>query len=194
MQKNKMQKGNKAILITLYLKIITFVLVLFFLVAFSVIPDKELGNVLSLLTVILWGGANLAFVIAAVFALIDCVRLYKAGQLGLLRSNTRNIKFGAIPYFVLNFLLWIFITLVMIMASRGLFIFTPIPFLLVLPVIDSFFCVLVTSIYSIGFTVGLKRFGLMSGGAAAGLVVMQLMFVLDEVAAAVLIATKRYKG
>lgn len=33
----------------------------------------------------------------------------------------------------------------------------------------------------------------MSGGAAAGFIVMQLMFVLDEVAAAVLIASKRYK-
>lgn len=194
MQNNKIQKGNKAILITLYLKIITFVLVLFFIAAFSAIPDQEVGNTLSLLTVILWGVANLAFIIAAIFAIIDCVRLYKEGQLGLLRSNTRNIKFGAIPYFVLNFLLWIVITFVLIMGSRGLVIFMPVPLLLLLPVIDSFFCVLVTSIYSIGFTVGLKRFGRMSGGAAAGLIVMQVMFVLDMVAAAVLIATKRYKG
>lgn len=192
-RRKEMQKGNKAILITLYLKIITFVLVLFFLVAFSVIPDKEIGNVLSLLTVILWGGANLAFIIVAIFAVIDCVRLYQAGQLGLLRSNTRNIKFGAIPYFVLNFLLWIFITFILIMGSRGLFIFTPIPLLLLLPVIDCFFSMLVTSIYSIGFTAGLKRFGRMSGCAAAGLIVMQLLFVLDEVAAVVLIASKRYK-
>lgn len=95
---------------------------------------------------------------------------------------------------MLNFLLWIVITFVLIMGSRRLAIFTPIPLLLLLSVIASFLCVLVTSIYSIGFTVGLKRFGRMSGGAAAGLIVMQVMFMLDMVAAAVLIATKRYKG
>lgn len=193
MKRNKVKKGNKAILITLYAKIVTFALMLLLLIMFSAISDKELGNTLSLATLVLWVAANLAFIIAAIFVLIDCVWLYRVGYLGLLRSNTRNIKFGAIPYFVLNLLLWIFITFVLIMGTRGLLIFTPVPLLLLLPVLDAFFCVLVTSIYSIGFTVGLKRIGLMSGGAAAGFIVMQLMFVLDEVAAAVLIASKRYK-
>lgn len=188
-----MKKGNKAILITLYLKIITFVLMLVCLI-FSGRFDRETENALAGLTVVLWGGANLAFIIAAIFAIVDSVRLYRAGQLGLLRSNTRNIKFGAIPYFVVNFLLWIFIAIVLTMGTRGLFIVSGLMFLLILPVIDSFFCVMVTSVYSIGFTAGLKRFGLMSGGAAAALIVMQFLFVLDEVAAVVLIATKRYKG
>jgi hypothetical protein len=108
-----------------------------------------------------------------------------------LRKYMKRLKFGAIPYFILNFLFYLLLFLFFFAASRGIVVFTPLPLFFLIPIFFTYLSVLFTSPYAIGFIVALRNEDKMKIGKLVIHILMQLCFVLDVIDTIVLL--KKYK-
>lgn len=126
-------------------------------------------------------------IVLAVFNVQSALLLFQVGDAFHLRRQMRTLKMGSIPYFVLNFILYVLLALLIIAASRGLVIFTPIPLMFIIPVLFTYLSLLFTSPYGIAYAATVHREGKMSAVGLAFHILLQLCFVLDVVDTAVLL-------
>ncbi|MBK1813191.1 hypothetical protein JHL18_21445 [Clostridium sp. YIM B02505] len=129
-----------------------------------------------------------------VFAGINAVNsfiLLKNGDYTSMRKNMKALKFGVIPYFVINFIIYVLLFLLFFAASRGLFIFTPIPLLLLIPVFFAYLTVIFTASYGIGFSLILYKEKRIKTGKLVLHILLQLCFVLDVIDTIVLLAKNK---
>lgn len=180
-----MKSKTGIVLLSLYLKFSILFMILISLAKFG-----KAGIVVSILITIL---LNLFFLISSALSIINCIFLLKENQLAQLRKNMIKVKFGAVIYFIITFILWTFIAIVALMGSRGLVIFTPIPILFAIPIIDTFVSAVATSVYGIGFTLGLRRNKMITTGKMIAFVIFQFFFVLDVIFTIALLFNKNYK-
>lgn len=182
-------KNIKNTLIGLYVSL--FLVILLLVCLFWGLIDKEIGSWrqwLATFALIIAGVLNVVF---AIVNIKNAYRLYKNRESITLRKYMKTLKFGAIPYFVLNFVIYLLLFLLFFAASRGIIIFSPIPLFFLIPTFFTYLAVLYTSPYAIGFVAVLRNEGKMKTGKLVIHVLLQLCFVLDVVDAIVLL--KKYK-
>ncbi|KUO63129.1 MAG: hypothetical protein APF84_11435 [Gracilibacter sp. BRH_c7a] len=133
-------------------------------------------------------------VLIAVFAVknvSNAFRLYKNEEYNSLRRNMKVLKLGSIPYFLINFVFYFLLFALFFVGSRGFFIFTPIPLLLLLNVFLTYIIVLFTSSYGIGFVAVARSEKRLNNTTCIIHVLFQLCFVLDVISTILLLV--KYK-
>lgn len=130
--------------------------------------------------------------IFAVRNFINTCRLYKKREYNSLRKHMKVLKLGVIPYFILNFIIYILLFLLFFAASRGIVIFTPIPLLFIIPIFFTYLSVLFTSCYGIGFAAIVKREKNSKSSGVILHVLFQLCFILDVISTIILLI--KYKA
>lgn len=176
-------------LVGLYISLFFVILLLVFL--FWGLIDTGFGNWrqwLVTFALILLGVLNVVFAIANIK---NSYRLCKNRDTITLRKYMKRLKLGAIPFFILNFVFYLLLFFFFFAASRGIFIFTPIPMVFLIPIFFTYIAVLFTSPYAIGFLIVLQNENKMKSGKLVIHVLLQLCFVLDVVDTIVLL--KKYK-
>jgi hypothetical protein len=129
-----------------------------------------------------------------VFAGINAVNSFiflKNGDYNSMRKNMKALKFGVIPYFAINFIIYGLLFLLLLGASRGFLFFTPIPLLFLIPVFFAYLTVIFTSSYGIGFSLVLYNKKRISTGKLVLHIILQLCFVLDVIDTIILIAKNK---
>lgn len=139
---------------------------------------------LLLFVVIITGIINVVF---GVINIINTLRLFKNGEYNSLRKRMKVLKFGTIPYFIINFVLYFLLFMLFFAASRGFFILTPMPLLFLIPTFFTYLTVVLTSVYGIGFVAILKRERRITTGKLIIHILLQLCFVLDIIDTIVLV-------
>lgn len=182
---------NGLLLPLLYLRLPWMPLILFCTVlVLGEWKNAKLYLVLSILTAVV---ANLFFWGSVVTSVLRHIRLFRMGDAPELRKRMTGTKFGAIPYFILNFALWFLFTFLFFAASRGTIIFTPLPLLFLLPVVDCIFCVAATSIPAIAYALTLKKQGKLTSGKTVGFILALLIFVADLIIVAMMAYQKQLR-
>lgn len=111
--------------------------------------------------------------------IVNALQLYKKEDLQLLREYMKVGKRGLIPFFIINFIYYILIFMLLIVASHGIFLFSPIPLLFVPLIIFTYFAVIFTSSFSIAFILLLKKKEKISIIDMVLNIWLQLIFILD---------------
>lgn len=130
--------------------------------------------------------------IIAIANIINSITLFRNSDDVSLRQNMKTLKFGLIPYFFINFILYLFIFLILFAASRGIIIFSPIPLFFIIPIIFTYLAVLFTSFYGIGYVLILGKENRIKSNGLVIHVLLQLCFVLDVISTVILLA--KYKN
>jgi hypothetical protein len=91
-----------------------------------------------------------------------------------LKKYTKTIKFGLIPFWVINFIGYTALVIMINIPSHGFGIF-----IVPIPIIASYCVLIITSIYSILFLLLLLQNGKINNKQFLIYVIMQLCFVLD---------------
>lgn len=129
-----------------------------------------------------------------VFAAINIkntYKLYRNNESAYLRKFMKVLKLGAIPYFMLNFILYLLLFMLFFAASRGIIMFSPIPLMFLIPVFFTYLSVLFTSLYGMGFAFAMQKEQKMKTGKLIIHILLQLCFVLDVLDTLILL--KNYK-
>ena len=125
-------KNDKNTLIGLYFNLFMVVLSLIF--SLRGLIHGNTGNWLKWILI-------LALIISEIFNIVfagintaSSFILLKNSDYNSMRKNMKALKFGVIPYFVINFIIYSLLFLLFFAGSRGLIVFTPIPLLFLIPV------------------------------------------------------------
>jgi hypothetical protein len=168
-----------------------FLVILLLVCLFWGLLDQEMGSWRQWLVIFALIISGVLNVISAIVNIKNAYQLCKNSDTITLRKYMKRLKLGAIPYFILNFVFFLLLFLLFFAASRGIFIFTPIPMLFLIPIFFTYLAVLFTSPYAIGFAVVLSNENKMKTGKLVIHILLQLCFVLDVVDTIVLL--KKYK-
>ena len=106
------------------------------------------------------------------------IKFAKSGDSDNLMSFMKITKFGSIPLYVIVFIIYFFMTLVMLLAPMG---FLMIPFTLGPVVLFTYLNVIFTSAFTIGFLVDKKIKGEVSMAFVIINGILQFCFVLDVI-------------
>ncbi|AQS08742.1 hypothetical protein CLOBY_08520 [Clostridium saccharobutylicum] len=172
-------KFVKNALISLYINL--FIIIFLFVSLLRGLIKNDMGNwihILLIAGVIISGISNIIF---AAKNTINSCKLCKNRDYNSLRKCMKILKFGAIPYFILDFAMHFLIFLFLFAASRRTMIFTPIPLLFFIPICFTYPTVVFTSLYGIGFVVSISRDKKLSKKKFIFHVLLQLCFILDVI-------------
>jgi hypothetical protein len=133
-----------------------------------------------------WIAWVVAFLVFAVLNLFQAVKLSKHNDIAELRKRMKLLKLGAVPYFVLNFVLagGLFVFFFAVSHGFGIF-FVPVPLFFTWTIS------LATSVYGMGFVAVLNRSGRDAGTSLPMNMVMQFCLVLDIVSTVILLRESR---
>jgi hypothetical protein len=131
---------------------------------------------------LLWLLCVVLFIFVSVINIFNSIKLLRNKEELKLRKSMMYIKFGAIPFFIINFIVLTACTLILIGASRGVgIIFVPIP------VFFTYALLLSTSIYSVSYLIHLKNEKKIESNIFLIHLVLQFCFVLDVISVIVLL-------
>lgn len=134
------------------------------------------------IAIILYGALYIFYIICKIYWGIrnikTGIKLAKSGDGDSMMSFMKITKFGSIPLYVIVFIIYFFMTLVMLLAPMG---FLMIPFTLVPAVIFTYLNVIFTSAFTIGFLVDKKIKGEVSMAFVIINGILQFCFVLDVI-------------
>lgn len=136
--------------------------------------------------------SSILSVIFGVRNIMNTYRLCKNNEYNSLRKYMKVLKFGSVPYFIINFIVYFLIFLIFFMGTRGMIIFTPIPLIFIFIIFFTYLAVIFTSSYGIGFLVIVKKEKGIKLGSIIFHILFQLCFVLDVVDTMVILI--KYKG
>ncbi len=125
-----------------------------------------------------------------VHGIITAVKLFRANDLTALRRHMKHAKVGMIPFFIINFIYYLALIMLVLGASRGLFLFGPIFVVIVPIVIFTYLAVLFTSAFTIAYILLMKKNNQLTGDAVVLHICLQLIFVLDMVSMFILLRKK----
>lgn len=167
----------KGLLIGLYTNILLVILLL--VLIFMSITNKSIGGWILLVVLsmaIISGIFNIVFGLLNIW---NTFQLYKNSEYEIIRKRMKVLKFGSIPFFIINFLVYFLLFFLFLAASRGILLFTPIPLFFIIFIFFTYLVVLFTSSYGIGFLAIIKRKGRINTGSLIIHILLQLCFVLD---------------
>lgn len=137
------------------------------------------SNILLTVDIVIVVLSMLAILYFGIRCVINAVELYRSDNLQTLRKYMKVAKRGLIPFFIINFIYHFLVIMILIAASRGIFLFGPIPIILIPLVLFTYLAVLFTSSFSIAFIALLKKKGKFNSSSEFWNICIQLMFVLD---------------
>jgi len=152
--------------------------------SYFVVPIYVVWFLLSL------GSMILIILMSAMHLKRAIVFLKSNDKLGL-RIGMKRMKLASIPFFLGNFLYFVLLAILMLGASRGFVIFTPIPLLFVMAIGMTYVIMVCTSGYGICYLVYQNKSGQITKGKMALHVTVQLIFVLDIIDTVVLVLRDR---
>lgn len=156
----------------------------YFVAALNHLADPgQLVNGLAYVMVVL----ALLWVVALVLLLVDTVSEFRSRDLPALRRSMQVMKFGMIPFFVLNWVFLVLFTTAFVGATRGLGLI-----MAWVPVLWTYAVFIPTSFYGWAYLMHLFRERRLGAGWFVGHVLAQGMFVIDVVSTIVLVT--RTKG
>lgn len=176
----------KNALISLYINLFVIILLLVSLLKFGLIKN-DIGNLIKYLLI---AGVIISCIFNAIFALknvLKAYQLYKNKECNSLRKHMKALKFGVIPYFVLNFVIYLFLFAILFVGSRGIMIVTPIPLIFLFPIFFTYLIVVFTSSYGICFAVINSKEKGLSKMKLVLYTLLQLCFVLDVISTVILL-------
>ncbi|MFL0269350.1 DUF6652 family protein [Candidatus Clostridium radicumherbarum] len=182
-------KNVRNTLMGLYFNLLLVILTLLFM--FKAMLDYNMGNWVQwvlVVTLIVSGILNIVF---AGINTVNSFNLFKNNDYNSMRKNMKALKFGAIPYFVINFIIYLLLFLLFFAASRGIILVTPIPLLFLIPVFFAYLTVIFTSTYGIGFSLILYKEKRLRTGKLILHIILQLCFVLDILDTVILLAKNK---
>lgn len=148
-------------------------------------------SILLIADIVLISLSMLAILYFGIRCVVSAVALYRNDDLFALRKFMKISKRGLIPFFVMNFIYYSLFIMILMAASRGIFLFGPIPMILIPLVIFTYLAVLFTSSFSIAFIVLLKKKDKFDTSSMLLNICLQLTFVLDIVG--MLFLLRRFK-
>ena len=179
-------KSVKSLLALLYLNTVYLVIIDGMIVLSMRGADYHAGEKAFPCVLIAGAAWTVLFLTAAVINTVQAVRLAARNDAIELRKRMKLLKMGAVPYFLLNFILAGALFLVFFAASHGFGIFlVPLPFFL------TWVAAVATSVYGIGFITVLNRSGSYDGGRLTLHIIMQFSLVLDVVSTFILLRKSR---
>ncbi|GFP77006.1 DUF6652 family protein [Clostridium fungisolvens] len=182
-------KNVKNTLIGLYFNL--FMVVLSLILLLRGLIHGNTGNWLKWILVFALISSEILNIVFAGINTVNSFILFKNSDYNSMRKNMKALKFGVIPYFVINFIIYGLLFLLFFAASRGLILFTPIPFLFLIPVFFAYLTVIFTSSYGLGFSLILYKEKMISTGKLVLHIILQLCFVLDVLDTIILLAKNK---
>jgi len=133
---------SRIILLLLYLYNVIFIgFIVYFALNFK--NNTFIGFVVVGITLAIW---FIVYIVIAIKNIFYNKYLLKNNDNDTLKKNAELVKFGAIPFWIINFIILALITFAAVMGTRGILIFfVPIPILV------SYIIFLGTSIFSISY-------------------------------------------
>lgn len=166
----------KSTLVGLYLNLI-FVIGAWIFLFWGLANDNYIIWILILFSLAVTGIIN---IVLTAKNIINSYLYYKNRDYNDLRRYMKILKFGTIPYLIVNFVFNLLIFLLFFAASRGLIVFSPIPMFFLIPISLTYLTVLFTSCYGIGLIIYLWKDTSMLRMPIIH-VLMQVCFILDVV-------------
>lgn len=125
----------------------------------------------------LWIVVGILLLVSYIFNLVLAIKDFLKGDLLYLKKSMLTMKMGTIPFFILNFLIFVGVLGLVILVSRGLGIIL----LPIVPVVVTvtYFILLLTSAYSVVFLIRLKRLNMISTPSLVIHIILQLFFCID---------------
>lgn len=168
-----------------------FMVILSILLMIRGISDNNMGNLVKWILVGLLIVSGIFNIIFAVINTVKSLDYLKNNDYNSMRKNMKVLKFGVIPYFVINFIIYLLLFVLFFAASRGFILFTPLPLLFLIPVFFAYLTVIFTATYGIGFSLILYNEKRISAGKLIVHIMLQLCFVLDVIDTVFLLAKNK---
>lgn len=184
-------KSVKNMLLGLYINLFIIILLLASLLGGLTKNDK--GNLIIYLLI---AGGIISGISNAVFAVknaINACKLYKNREYNSMRKYMKVLKLGAIPYFILNFLLNFFLFSILVLGSRGILLVTPMPLLFLFPIFFTYLTVVFTSSYGIGFAAIVNKEKGLKKRKLVFRILLQSCFILDVLSTIILLIKYKVK-
>lgn len=128
----------------------------------------------------------LVTLVLGVFALIknylESKRIFIEKEIKLLTRRMKILKLGLIPFYILNFVLYMYSFLLLLAASRGWILFSPLIIVFIFVVFLTYGIVILTSYDGIALANIYFKNKIISRNMYFVLAIMQLLFVFDIVA------------
>lgn len=182
-------KNVRNTLLGLYFNLLMVILLLFFM--FKGMLDNKMGNWMQW---ILAGALIISGIFNVIFAVINIKNafvFFKNNDYNSMKKGMKAIKFGTIPYFVVNFVLYLLLFLLFFAASRGFFLVSPMPLLFLIPGFFTYLTVIFTSSYGIGYSFILYKEKRLKTGKLILHILLQLCFVLDVIDTIILLTKNK---
>jgi hypothetical protein len=171
---------------------VNFILVILLLVSLvSGLINNSMGDWKQWLIISLLIITSILNTLFAVINIKNAIQMVKRNEYKSLRKSMKVLKLGAIPYFIINFLIYLMLFLLLFAASRGIILFSPIPLMFLIPITFTYLTVLFTSSYGIGYVVIIGKEKRLKKSKLLIHILMQLCFVLDIFSTIVLL--RKYK-
>ena len=149
------------------------ILIIFNLFLWDILNKIEIFNDNIFLVLAIW------FILFLIFSIINIISIridFKNNDSRKLLKKMRRIKIGLIPFWVINFLAYIPICTILIVAGHG-FGFLIVPIF----IFASYIVLLLTSIFSILYLLNLRKNGIIQNKNLIIHTLLQLLFVFDIV-------------
>lgn len=176
-------------LMGLYLNLLLVILSLIFM--FRAMLNDNMGNWVQWVLVVTLIASGIFNIVFAGINTVNSFSLFKNNDYNSMRKNMKALKFGAIPYFIINFIIYLLLFLLFFAASRGIILVTPIPLLFLIPVLFAYLTVIFTSTYGIGFSLILYKEKRLRTRKLILHIILQLCFVLDIIDTVILLAKNK---
>lgn len=158
-----------------------FLVILLVLLLFRSLTNPSNGRWILIVVLCVTGISSILNMILGLRNIINTFQLWKNNEYNSLRKYMKVLKFGTVPYFIINFIVYALIFLIFFAASRGIIIFTPIPLIFIVIIFITYLTVIFTSSYGIGFLAIIKKEKRIKAGNFIIHILLQLCFVLDVI-------------
>jgi hypothetical protein len=170
-----------ALLFSLYLNNIFVILLDIFLIIWAknyIFIDRETSQneAVKFLAIIfiIWLIWFLPFLVITIINIISVIKLFIRKELNTLAKYTKVIKFGLIPFWIINFIGYTAFVIMINMPSHGFGIF-----IVPIPIMASYSVLIITSLFSILFLMLLYKNGILNSKQILIHFIMQICFIFD---------------
>ena len=129
-----------------------------------------------IMVLLIWGIWFLLFMVISIINAINIIKKFLQNQTDLLLEYTKKVKFGLIPFWIINFIGYTAFVIMVNIPSHGFGIFI-VPF----PIMASYFVLIATSVFSISLLLLLYRERKIDNKQFLIFIMTQLCFVLDVI-------------
>lgn len=201
-RKYKMKKTNHktAILYVLLLSVQVPFNIAFFLFAFSAVSSKSLPATGKSMTFLYFVIAVIYFVTLGVLGIMNIIKSFQAYAQRKAEYSLKTmliLKYGMVPFFVVNFLSITLLFLIAFAATKGIIIIAAFPIVIVM-LLFAVFCTWLAMIPGTFYSIQVIRFGMAEGKISSGWAVwhtlLQFFFLTDILDTMYLAVRKWHRG